>query len=51
MDIPPSNQRLAQVKMTTNIMFPLKMRVDLKKGTAIAEVTQKTYQREAKDEN
>ena len=51
MDKPPSKQFISQVKMKRNRMFPLKMRVDLKKGDAIATVTQETYQREAKDEN
>ena len=37
--------------MTRNIMFPLKMREDLKKGVEMAAVTQETFQREAKDEN
>lgn len=50
MDIPPSNQRLAQVKMTRIRMFPLKMRAELKKGVAMIVVTQETYQREEKDE-
>ena len=50
MDIPPRKQRIAQVNITRNIMFPLKMRVDLKKGDAMETVTQETFQREAKDE-
>ena len=51
MDIPPSKQKIAQVKMKRNRMFPLKMRADLKKGAAMAAMTQETFQREAKDEN
>ena len=39
MDIPPRKQIIAQVKMTRNRMFPLKMRADLKKGVAMAAVT------------
>ena len=48
MDIPPSKQRIAQMKMTRNIMFPLKMRADLKKGVAMVAVTQRTFQREVR---
>ena len=51
MDKPPRNKCITQVKMKRNIMFPLKMRADLKKGVAMVEVTQGTFQREAKDEN
>ena len=51
MDKPPRKQCIAQVKMTRNRMFPLKMRADLKKGDDMAAVTQETFQREAKDEN
>ena len=51
MDKPPRNQCIAQVKMTRNRMLPIKMRADLKKGVAMAVVTQETFQREEKDEN
>ena len=51
MDKTPSKQCIAQVKMTRNIMFPLKVRENLKKGTEVVAVTQETFQREAKDEN
>ena len=43
MDIPPSKQRIAQVKMTRNRMFPLKMRADLKKGAAMEAMTQEKF--------
>ena len=46
MDKPPRKQCIAQVKMTRNIMFPLKMRADLKKGEDMAVVTQETFQSE-----
>ena len=51
MDNPPSKKCIAQVKMTRNKIFPLKMRANLKKGVAMAAVTQETFQREAQDEN
>ena len=51
MDIPPRKQRIAQVNMTRNIMFPLKMRSYFKEGAAMTTVTQETYQREEKYEN
>ena len=51
MDKPPSKQCIAEVKMTRNRMFPLKMRVDLKKEEEMAAVSHETFQREAKDEN
>ena len=51
MDKSPIKQCIAQVNMTRNRMFPLKMRVDLKKGVEMAAVTQEKFQREAKDEN
>ena len=37
--------------MTRNIIFPLKMRADLKKGAAMVAMTQETFQREENDEN
>ena len=43
MDIPPSKQRIAQVKMTRKRMVPLKMRADLNKGAAMVAVTQETF--------
>ena len=51
MDIPPSNNVIAEVQMTSNRMFPLKLRADLKEGGKIAAVTQEVFQEEVKDEN
>ena len=51
MDKPPRKQCIAEVKMTRNRMFPLRMREDLKNGEEIAVVTQEAFQREAKYEN
>ena len=51
MDKEPSNQCIAQVKMTRSRMFPLKMRANLKKGAEVTTLTQETFQREEKDEN
>ena len=51
MDKPPSKQCIAEVKMTRNKMFPLRMRADLKNGEEMAAVTQEAFQREAKDKN
>eukprot|EP00253_Pinus_taeda_P014808 PITA_14808 len=57
-DIPPSKKIIAQVQMTSNRMFPLKLRVDLKEGRTIAAegrtiaaVTQEVFQEQVKDEN
>eukprot|EP00253_Pinus_taeda_P006975 PITA_06975 len=50
-DIPPSKKIIAQVQMTSNRMFPLKLRADLKKGRTIAAVTQEVFQEQVKDEN
>eukprot|EP00253_Pinus_taeda_P012937 PITA_12937 len=49
--IPPSKKIIAQVQMTSNRMFPLKLRVDLKEGRTIAAVTQEVFQEQVKDEN
>ena len=51
MDKPPSKQCIVEVKMTRNMMFPLRMRADLKNEEEIAAVTQEAFQREEKDEN
>ena len=51
MDKPPSKQCIVEQRMTRNIMFPLKMRANLKKGEEMAVVAQETFQREAKDKN
>ena len=50
-DKPPNNKCIAQVNMTRNRMFPLRMRAYLNKRAAMAVVTQDTSQREEKDEN
>eukprot|EP00253_Pinus_taeda_P009846 PITA_09846 len=50
-DIPPSKKIIAQVQMTSNRMFPLKLRADLKEGRTIAAVTQEVFQEQVKDEN
>eukprot|EP00253_Pinus_taeda_P029597 PITA_29597 len=42
-DIPPSKKIIAQVQMTNNRMFPLKLRADLKEGRTIAAVTQEVF--------
>eukprot|EP00253_Pinus_taeda_P022088 PITA_22088 len=42
-DIPPSKKIIAQVQMTNNRMFPLKLREDLKEGRTIAAVTQEVF--------
>eukprot|EP00253_Pinus_taeda_P004625 PITA_04625 len=49
--IPPSKKIIAQVQMTSNRMFPLKLRADLKEGRTIATVTQEVFQEQVKDEN
>ena len=52
MDIPPSKKIIAEIKMTSNRMFPLKLNTDLKgKGKNVAAVTQEVFQKEVKDEN
>ena len=38
-DIPPSKKIIAQVQMTSNRMFPLKLMANLKEGRTIAAVT------------
>eukprot|EP00253_Pinus_taeda_P028517 PITA_28517 len=50
-DRKPSKLCIAEVKMTKNRMFPLRIKVDLKDGVEIAAVTQEAYQSEPKDEN
>eukprot|EP00253_Pinus_taeda_P027111 PITA_27111 len=47
-DIPPTKKIIAQVKMTSNRMFPLKLRADLKEGRTIAAVTQEVFQEQVK---
>ena len=52
MDIPPSKKVIAEVKMTSNIMFPLNFNTELKgKRKNVATVTQEVFQQEVKDEN
>eukprot|EP00253_Pinus_taeda_P005510 PITA_05510 len=50
-DIPPSKKIIAQVQMTSNRMFPLKLRADLQEGRTIAAVTQEVFQEQVKDVN
>eukprot|EP00253_Pinus_taeda_P024136 PITA_24136 len=50
-DIPPSKKIIAQVQMTSNRMFPLKLKGDLKEGRTIVVVTQEVFQEQVKDEN
>eukprot|EP00253_Pinus_taeda_P025062 PITA_25062 len=49
--IPPSKKIIAQVQMTSNRMFPLKLRADLNEGRTVAAVTQEVFQEQVKDEN
>ena len=65
LDRPPSRKLIAKVQMTNNIMFPLKLKSDLQKegaqaqlsmnsqenGRKYAAVTQVNFQEEVKDEN
>eukprot|EP00253_Pinus_taeda_P016095 PITA_16095 len=51
MDIPPRKRCIAEVKMTRNRMFPLRIRADLKNKNEIAAVTQEAFQSVPKDEN
>eukprot|EP00253_Pinus_taeda_P008514 PITA_08514 len=51
MDIPPSKRCIAEVKMTRNRMFPLRIRADLRNKNVIAAVTQEAFQSVPKDEN
>ena len=51
MDKPPSKQCIAEVKMTKNKMFPLRMRADLKNEEKIVAVAQKAFQSKPKDDN
>ena len=51
MDIPPSKKFIAEVHMTKNRMFPLKLRIYLKEGGVVATITKEVFQEEVKDEN
>eukprot|EP00253_Pinus_taeda_P025723 PITA_25723 len=51
MDIAPSKRCIAEVKMTRNRMFPLRIRAYLKNKEVIAEVTQEAFESVPKDEN
>lgn len=51
MDRKPSKRCIAEVKMTRNRMFPLRIKAYLKDGVEIATVTQEAFQSEPKDEN
>eukprot|EP00253_Pinus_taeda_P029927 PITA_29927 len=51
MDIALSKRCIAEVKMTRNRMFPLRIRVDLKNKEVIVAVTQEAFQSVPKDEN
>ena len=51
MDKPPSKQCIAEVKMTRNRMFPLRIRADLKNAEEKAAMAQEAFQSEPKDEN
>eukprot|EP00253_Pinus_taeda_P022387 PITA_22387 len=51
MDRKSSKRCIAEVKMTRNRMFPLRIKVDLKDGVKIAAVTQEAFQTKPKDEN
>ena len=51
MDRAPSKRCIAEVKMTRNRMFPLRIRADLKNKEVIATVTQEAFQSVPKDEN
>eukprot|EP00253_Pinus_taeda_P010559 PITA_10559 len=51
MDIAPSKRCIAEVNMTRNRMFPLRIRADLKNKNEIATVTQDAFQSVPKDEN
>eukprot|EP00253_Pinus_taeda_P030503 PITA_30503 len=51
MNIAPSKRCIAEVKMTRNRMFPLRIRADLKNKNEIAAVTQEAFQSVPKDEN
>jgi len=43
MDKTPKKQCIAEVNMTRNKMFPLRMKADLKNGEEIAVVTQEAF--------
>ena len=51
-DILPRKKIIAEIQITSNRMFPLKLNTDLKgKGKNVAVVTQEVFQKEVKDEN
>jgi len=51
MDRAPYKRCIAEVKMTRNITFPLRIRADFKSKEVIAAVSQEAFQRVTKDEN
>eukprot|EP00253_Pinus_taeda_P020973 PITA_20973 len=51
MDRAPNKRCIAEVKMTRNRMFPLRIKAVLKDGVEIAAVTQEAFQSVPKDEN
>eukprot|EP00253_Pinus_taeda_P014195 PITA_14195 len=51
MDRAPSKRCIAEVNMTRNRMFPLRIRADSKNKEVIAAVTQEAFQSVPKDEN
>ena len=51
MEKPPIKKCIAEVKMTRNKMFPLKIRADLKNKEVIVVVTQEAFQSVPEDEN
>ena len=51
MDKPPNKQCMAELKMTRNKMFPLRMRADLKNENEVVAVTQEAFQSEPKYDN
>jgi len=51
MDKTPSKQCIVEVKMIRDMMFPLRMKVNLKNKEEIVAVAQETFQSVPKDEN
>ena len=51
MDRAPNKRCISKVNMTRNMMFPLRIKVDLKNKEVTAAVTQEAFQSEPKDEN
>eukprot|EP00253_Pinus_taeda_P017073 PITA_17073 len=51
MDRAPRKRCIAEVKITRNRMFPLRIRADLKNKNEITAVTQEAFQSVSKDEN